>query len=165
MEKLSVTQIRQLNSPYLDKWEELCREMDRYIVTPVQQGNIPDTAKLQGMFSMYGTWETIKDEIDTCMADESYYKNQYDDLEKEKEDIEEKYKKLQKEIANVSSDLETIVEIDTTEPNEQGEILVHTSIVESIDKDISTAIKRLDELSADGWSPEDEYKKTKGGKK
>ncbi len=149
-----------LYHPYLDIWNELCLEIDRVLITPIQLGGSPDPYKLNKMFQRFGTWDTWKQEIDQCMSDESYYRTQYDEMETEKDEVQTKFCKLQEEIAGVCSGLEGIPELDDEEYS-VGCCLISVGVVEEINDGVQNAIKALDELADDDWT----YKKTKNKRK
>lgn len=98
--------------PYADKWDSLCKDIDRLIGTPVGQGNIPFAKAMDEVFGRFGIWEEMRDTVQNYILDEQYYQNQYEDMEKEKEEAEENLEKLkeatEQDIQEVMQDLDNI---------------------------------------------------------
>lgn len=137
--------VQELTAEIDDKLKDLYRISDHYV---------PISA--QGRFSEYDSAkEAIQELADMFIA-------QQEDIEKY-EELQTKYHKLQEAIAEVSSDLEDVVEIDTEVTDGQGNVIISSGIADSINTDVNDAIKQLDKLSDADW--EYEYPKTKQKRK
>lgn len=111
--------------PYLQLFRQFCWEIDRDIVTAVQQGQEVSKEKLQEYFQRFGAWESIVTEITDCLEDEEYYAQQVYDLEEYKRDNEDKLDNLKDDIADIRSELEGLQEnIEPDDAKERyGELL------------------------------------------
>ncbi len=121
--------------PYELIWQEMKQLMEYTIVSPICQGTMPQMHRMQDIFTRFGSYEIFCQEMDAMFADESYYKNQYEELEIEKEQLESDIVNMKRAIRDVSDDLSTIG---------------YQVPVDDIERQVEQCIKDLDTIVEDG---------------
>ncbi len=102
------------------------------------------------IFLQFGQWQNFKDWVDDLVYSYSERVEEKEELEK----IQEKYDKLQEAIAEVSSDIENIPELDSwTDDDKATEKMISTRVIDEVNEGITEAIKKLDELADTDWKP------------
>ncbi len=125
------TAVARVAGPYELIYEEFKQLVEYAITTPICQGTMPEMRRMQDMFTRFGSYETFCQEMDTMLTDESYYRNRYEDLEIEKEQLESDIVNMKRAIRDVSDDLSTIG---------------YQVPVEDIEKQVEQCIKDLDTI-------------------
>lgn len=98
--------------PYLQLFRQMCWEIDRDIVTPVQQGQVPSKEVLEKWFLRYGEWDKAITEVSNCLEDEEYYSSQVYELEQDKQEAESDVSDLKDGVQDAIDRLERINEDD-----------------------------------------------------
>ena len=140
--------------PYADFFEEFCRDIENWVVIPVCQGK-PDIKKLEQIFSTLGDWDSFKTVMQEMLDDESYYKDKYDEQEKDKELAEETLAQTQIDIKEIMEDIQ---DLDNAEIPKEIDLQIQTIYekleIEEYDEDNSDWLVCTDSEADDKWEQE-----------
>lgn len=120
----SMSDKKPVQGPYQQVWESWCYEVDRHVCTPIQQGGKPEYGALVRLFSRFGEWETVKADIDTCLETEDWYRNLHDDVETERDELQDKVDNMQSDLADVVADMRWFsTDMETADKEEYNKLL------------------------------------------